>query len=243
MPLIFSFIFLIPFPSSQDLLNPYDTVIQECFCPISVNQNHDFWVEEKSVYFIHSPNAKAHSQRDTPVFSSFTCLFADGPGPSLPRAGTALQLWRTGLSLQWLLDAWRAGSQAWGLQGLQLTGQAALRHVGSAQTRGWACVPCAGRRFLTTGLAGKSNTPIFTGTARVKFQPTISQLECIAWAPLLSLPSPLKCVTYLWGPGGAEPNGHLTALAYFRSKVIRYSSVSQTRLRRTYNGVTSLLQG
>lgn len=99
------------------------------------------------------------------------------------------------------------------------------------------------RRFLTTGLAGKSNTPIFTGTARVKFQPTISQLECIAWAPLLSLPSPLKCVTYLWGPGGAEPNGHLTALAYFRSKVIRYSSVSQTRLRRTYNGVTSLLQG
>ena len=101
-------------------------------------------------------------------------------------------------------------------------------HVGSAQTRDWTCVPCIGRRFLTTGLSGKSNTPIFTGTARVKSQPTISQFECATWARLFSLPSPLKCVTYLWGPSGAEPNGLLTALAYFRSEVIRYSSVSDS---------------
>ena len=67
MPLIFSLIFLIPFPSIQDLLNSYDTVIQECFCLISVCQNHNFWVQEKSVYFIHSPNAKTHNQYDTPI--------------------------------------------------------------------------------------------------------------------------------------------------------------------------------
>ena len=139
--------------------------------------------------------------------------------------GTALQLWCAGLSLQWLLDLWRTGSQAHWLQWLQLKGSAAPWHVGSAQTRHQTCVPCTGRQLLTTELPAKSNTPIFTGTARVKFQPTISQLDCITWAPLFSSPSPLKCVTYLGGPRGAEPNGHLTALAYFRSKVIRYSSI------------------
>ena len=137
----------------------------------------------------------------------------------------ALQLWRTGLSSQWLLDLC---SQAQGLQWLQLTGLAAPCHVGSAQTRDRTCVPCIGRQFLTTGLSGKYNTPIFTGTARVKPQPTISQFQCATWAPLFSLSSPLKCVTYLWGPSGAEPNGLLTALAYFKSEVIRYSPVSDS---------------
>ena len=114
MPLIFSFIFLIPFPSSQDLLNPYDTVIQECFCLISADQNHDFWVEEKSVYFIYSPNAKAHNQRDTTIFSSFTRLFADGPGPSLLQMG--------------LLSS--CGAQASHRSGLSTRGGQARRHEG-----------------------------------------------------------------------------------------------------------------
>ena len=62
------------------------------------------------------------------------------------------------------------------------------------------------------------DTSIFTGIAKVKFQPTVSQLDCITWAPLLSSPSPLKRVTYLLRSSGAGPNGHLTPPAYFRSK-------------------------
>ena len=64
------------------------------------------------------------------------------------QSGGSFPLWHAGCaSLQLLL--WRTGSKAQAQWLCQCAGSAALRHVGSLQTRHWTRVPCTGRRTPT----------------------------------------------------------------------------------------------